>query len=547
MPPPRGDLNGLQRYWRSDLLAGFLVFLIALPLCLGIAIASGAPPTAGILTAIVGGLVASLISDSELTIKGPAAGLIVIVLGAIGELGGGDPVLGYHRMLAVGVIAGVLQAGLGLLRAGKLGDFFPTAAVHGMLAAIGVIIISKQIHVAFGVSPHSKEPLSLLLEIPESVAHMNPEISMIGVLSFLAVVSVPFLPIERIKKLPGPLIALALAIPVSIAFDLAHQHTYAVGSAVYDVGPTFLVSLPTNFVEALAFPDFSVATSATSLKYVIMFLLVGSLESLLSAKAIDLLDPHKRQADLDRDLLAVGVANTCSSLIGGLPMISEIVRSSANINYGAKTRFSNAFHGLFLLVLVAAAPGLLNMIPLAALAAMLIYAGIRLASPAEFIHMWAAGKDQFAVFMVTLVMTLAVDLLVGVFVGVLLELAIQLFLGAGVRHIIRPMFQRRVIDDDTQELRLESSASFSNWIAMKAEIGKSTCKCVILDLSGSKVVDHTAQCRLAELQRQWNHEGRHLRIVGLDAHECRSSHPHGLRILGRRVSATPHAQSSNAA
>ena len=199
---------------RADLVSGFLVFLIALPLCLGIAMASNFPPVTGVVTAVVGGLIATFVGSAELTIKGPAAGLIVIALGAVQELGAGDAVAGYHRTIAVVVIAGVLQVLLSRLRAGELGDFFPSAVVHGMLAAIGVIIVSKQTHTALGVAPIAREPLKLLAEIPHSLANMNPEVALIGILSLVLLFGIPKLPFSWAKKVPAPMVVLLITVPL---------------------------------------------------------------------------------------------------------------------------------------------------------------------------------------------------------------------------------------------------------------------------------------------------------------------------------------------
>ena len=358
---PRGTLAGLRQTWKADLVSGFLVFLIALPLCLGIALACGYPAIAGIFTAIIGGIMATFFSNSELTIKGPAAGLIVIAIGCVTEFGftgGKDPAAdfqAYRLALGVGVAAGVIQILFGFFRAGILGEFFPTTAIHGLLASIGVIIIAKQFPVVMGLSPEGT-PLQLLANIPTFIMEMNPKIGLIGIVSLLIVFGYPLIKNPKLKVVPAPMIVLFVAVPMGLYLNIGQEGAYTLNEQTYALGTKFLVDVPANMFSALTFPDFSGLTTSIGIKYVIMFALIGSLESLLSAKAIDQIDPWKRKTDLDRDMLAVGVGNTLSAFVGGLPMISEIVRSKANIDNGARTRFANMFHGTFLLVCVALIP-----------------------------------------------------------------------------------------------------------------------------------------------------------------------------------------------
>ncbi len=273
---------------KSDITAGFLVFLIALPLCLGIAGASGVPPVAGILTAIVGGLLTKFMGGSRLTIKGPAAGLIVIVLGAVTDLGGNDLVAGYHRMLAVGVVAGVIQIVLALVRFGALAEAMPASVVRGMLAAIGVIIMSKQAHVLLGVKPEGKEPVHLIQELPHSFAHLNPYVTLVGVVALVIMFGMPFIKAMWAKSIPSQLVVLAVTVPLAMLLGFNDKHDYLFSSASYNLDPAkFLVKLPLNILSAITFPDFSQILSATSLKYIIMFSIVGSIESLLTVSAVD--------------------------------------------------------------------------------------------------------------------------------------------------------------------------------------------------------------------------------------------------------------------
>lgn len=529
---PCGNAIGFKSHFKQDLTSGFLVFMIALPLCLGISIASGFPPIAGIFTAIIGGILTTFISNSELTIKGPAAGLIVIVAGCIADFGGNGMEGGwdaadldaYRAALAVGFAAGLLQILFGLLRAGILGEFFPISAVHGMLAAIGVIIIIKQFPVALGVSAGG-EPLEMLREFPHYIAEANPAIVAIGFVSLLMMFTWPILcsRIAFLKPIPAPMVVLLVAIPMGLWFNLLKEHSYVIQGHQYQLGQQFLVEMPDRIFgmfDAVTMPAFSVLAETKAWKWVFMFFMIGSLESLLSAKAIDLIDPWERKTNLDRDMLAVGVANVCAAIVGGLPMISEIVRSKANIDNGAQTRFANFWHGIFLLLCVALIPMVLHLIPLAALAAMLIYTGYRLAHPTEFLHVYRIGKEQLAVFVATLVAVLATDLLIGITIGILLEIIIDVANGVPLRAIFRPDLKIEEIDDQTYLIIAQQAAVFSNWIPFRRrieQIGLMQQRNIIVDLSQVKLVDHSVMGKLAEVQRDFEQAGLKFEIRGLES------------------------------
>jgi MFS superfamily sulfate permease-like transporter len=528
---PVGTIPNLGRYARYDVLAGFLVFLIALPLCLGISLASGYPAIAGVFTAIIGGLITPWISNSELTIKGPAAGLIVIALGAIAEFGkiyGAERA--YQLALGVGVAAGVLQIIFALTRSGILGEFFPITVVHGMLAAIGVIIISKQVHITLGVNDVKGEPLQLLAAIPRSLSmtRLNPEIAVIGLVSLFILFLLPLVRNRYVRMIPAPMLVILIAVPLGILFDLSHEHTYSFGGHDYSLGEKYLVAVPSNLFSAITRPDFAALATGTGWKWVIYFALIGSLESILSAKAIDLIDPWKRKTNMNRDLLAIGVGNTLSACAGGLPMISEIVRSKANVDNGAQTRFGNMFHGLFLLGFVALLPGLIHRIPLAALSAMLVYTGFRLASPREFISVTRIGKEQLLIFVATLLGVLATDLLTGVGIGIVVKLAIHLINGMPLRSIFKPFLDIEPRDDTTCVIHARGSAVFTNWIPFKQQIehiGLVQRNNLIIDLSETRLVDHSVMEKLHEMQKDFEQEGLSLELTGLDAHRKLSEHP----------------------
>jgi MFS superfamily sulfate permease-like transporter len=529
---PHGDWIGFKKYLRYDFVSGFLVFLIALPLCLGISLASGYPAVAGVFTAIIGSIVASLLSNSELTIKGPAAGLIVIAIGTVTEFGftgGADPAAdfqAYRMALAVGVVAGVIQVGFGMLRFGVLGNFFPTSVVHGMLAAIGVIIMLKQIPVAMGESAKG-EPIEIVRDMPHTLANANPEILLIGAISLIILFGKPLINVRWVKLIPSPLIVLLVAVPLGMYFDLPHTHTFSFLGHDYELSEKYLVSVPENLFNAVTYPDFSALARPAAWKWVLMYALIGSLESMLSCKAIDMVDPWKRKTNLNRDLMAVGVANTAAAMIGALPMISEIVRSKANIDNGARTRFADMWHGVFLLGFVALLPFAIHMIPLAALAAMLVYTGFRLASPKEFINVVHIGREQLIVFIATILGVLATDLLVGILIGIGVKVLIHLINGVPLRSLFKAYLEVEDVDEKTSLIRASQSAVFSNWIPFKRQIedlGRIQRRNVVVDLSGTKLVDHSVMERLEELREEFHHDGLSLSIVGLEDHAQFSRH-----------------------
>lgn len=528
---PKTGIPGLLENWRSDLLSGFLVFLIALPLCLGIAMASGFPPMGGIITAIVGGVMVSRISGSYVTINGPAAGLIVVIVDAVQGLGQGDAMAGYRYTLAAIVIASVLQVLLGVFKAGKLSAFFPSSVVHGMLAAIGIIIMAKQIHTLLGVKPAAKTLLSTIAEVPHSLVQLNPEVAVIGFAGLALLIVWAFIKHPTLKMIPAPLLVVLMGLALGQYFDLDHEHNYLflqsdlLPHSEYTIGPAFLVAVPENFLAGFYFPDFGKVGDHEFWIHVITIWLVGSLESLLSASAVDKLDPYRRNSNLNRDLTAVGIGNLIAGMIGGLPMIAEIVRSSANINNGAKTAWANFFHGLFLLVFVALFPKLIHEIPLASLAALLVFTGFRLASPKEFAKTLAVGVDNFAVFVITIIGVLATDLLIGVAIGILIELGIHISRGLRLGNAFSLAYHVNQTDADTYHIEVHGAAVFSNFITLKSLLADFPAKKTLyFDLSETDLIDHTVMEFIHHFADEYVANGGQCEIVGLDEHHAYSDH-----------------------
>ena len=354
---------------------------------------------------------------------------------------------------------------------------------------------------------------------------MNPVIALIGALSLVILFGFPLIKNPKLKVVPAPMLVLLVAVPLGMYFDIGREHIISFGGEDHTLGPNFLVNVPNAMFSALTFPDFSGVFTSVGIKYIIMFSLIGSLESLLSAKAVDQIDPWRRKTNLDKDLLAVGIGNTIAAFIGGLPMISEIVRSKANIDNGARTRFANMFHGIFLLIFVALVPALINRIPLAALAAMLVFTGFRLASPHEFMHMYKVGREQLIVFISTILGVLATDLLVGIGIGILVKAIIHVLNGTPLGSLFKSNIEVSAGGGDEAKITVNRSAVFSTWIALKRRISAQTAKKVVIDLSGTKFVDHTVMAALDLLKKEFEENDRELAVIGLENHRPLSDHP----------------------
>lgn len=537
---PKDFLLGLKQNWKADLLSGFIVSLIALPLCLGIAMASGVPPMAGIIAGIVGGMFVSMTSGSHLTINGPAAGLAIIVLMSMEGFKKMAPVglspeqvemFAYQCTLGVGIGCGILQMLFGLAKAGVLSNFFPSSVVHGMLAAIGIMIFSKQIHTAVGVKPDGKEMMEIIAAIPHSLMNMNPEVAIIAVVSLIILIGLPMVNNKYVKMLPAPLIVILIAIPLGHYFDLEHEHKYLfLSSHEYVLSPKLLVTLPANFLDGIVIPRFDYLLTSFGIQMIITYSLVASLESLLTAAAIDKLDPFKRVSNFNKELYAKGSGNMISSFLGGLPIIAEVVRSSANVTNGAKTRWANFFHGTFLLIFVVFLGQIIHQIPLAALAAMLMVTGYRLASPKEFRKIYKAGKEQLLIFVATIIFTLATDLLIGIAAGIIVKIIIHVINGVPLKSIFKPFLTIITEDDENYLIDVEHSAIFSNYIGLKKQLDAlPRGKNIIVDFTKATLVDHTVMEHIHEMEEKYNHEGGNFKIIGLSLHKPLSNHPHATR------------------
>lgn len=520
--------------WRSDIVSGFLVFLIALPLSLGVAVASGFPPMAGVISAIIGGLLVSRINGSSLTVVGPAAGLIVVIFASVQNLGLGDMPAGYRYTLAAIVISGVLQIVLGHFKAGRLAAFFPASVVHGMLAAIGIIIMAKQLPVMLGLQVETPGTmLRAILQLLHVQAFFVPKIALIALFALCILIGWPKLQHPVLKKIPAPLLVILLGIGLGYLFDLRHFQPDTLFNlpGTIDINGPFLIAIPDSLAASIFLPDFSKAASPAFWESVISICLVGSLETLLSSAAVDKLDPEKRYSDLNKDLQAIGIGNTLSGMIGGLPMIAEIVRSSANIDYGAKSGWSNFWHGGFLLLFVLLFPHIIDSIPLASLAALLVYIGFRLASPQAFAKTLDLGREQLFIFVATIVGVLATNLLVGVMLGIAAKLLIHAVRGVPIKNVLSISYHIHREHEHGYRIKVDGSAIFSNFIALKSELAMlPKGKSIVFDLADVYLIDHTVMDFIHAYRDDYiAHNGR-CEIHGLSEHAAASGHRLAARI-----------------
>ena len=476
------------KYFKTDMLSGLVVFLVALPLCLGIAVATGAPPFAGIITGVIGGIVVGYLSTSNVSVSGPAAGLIAINLLAI-------TTLGYETFLVAVVIAGLIQLTLGFARAGSISSYFPTSVIEGMLAAIGIIIIKKELPHAIGYDKaHEGDFFALekgaesgfFTEIINSVNYAHVGAIIITVVSLgilIAFNKISFL--KKIKAVPGALVVVLVGIIINELFKSS-------GSSLA-ISQEHLVTLPTastvsEFFGQFNTPDFSGFTNVEVWITGLTIAIVASIETLLCLEAGDKMDPLKRFSSANAELKAQGVGNFLSGLIGGLPMTSVIVRTTANINAGAKTKLSAMAHAIFLLLTVLIIPDLLNKIPMACLAAILIMIGVKLASPKVFKHMWQCGKYQFVPFVVTVVAVVFTDLLKGVGIGLAVSI---IFILKGNMKLAYFFKKEKHHEGETIYIDLAQEVSFLNKAAIKQTLAHlpENSK-VVIDAANTVYIDY---------------------------------------------------------
>ena len=508
--------------YKKDLPASIVVLFVAIPLCLGIALASGAPLLSGIIAGIVGGILVGSLSGSNLGVSGPAAGLAVIVFNSITSLGG------FEIFLLSVVIAGVIQIILGLLKAGVIGYYFPSSVIKGMLTGIGIVIILKQIPHAFGYDANFEGELSFIQpdghttfsELVYMLDFITPSSLVVATFSLGIIIYWDSKLAKKhafFKLIQGPIVAVVLGGLYQI-LTTKYWPELALSS-------THLVSVPepasfSEFLQLFTTPDFSQILNPQVYIVAITIAVVASLETLLSVEATDKLDPHKRVTPTNRELFAQGTGNIVSGLIGGLPITQVIVRSSANVQSGGQSKLSTIFHGFLILVLVLSIPGILNLIPLAVLASILIIVGYKLAKPSLFLHMYREGKDQFAPFIVTVVGLVFTDLLTGIGLGLIVGVIIILRRNYKNSHFMHIKDKIDAEEHHKINITLSEEVTFLNKAAILAELSRiEPDSMVTIDMSKSHSIDYDVLEIIDNFQRTSPENNISLTLIGRGTRE----------------------------
>ena len=520
----------------KNIFSGFVVSLIALPLGLGLALASEAPPISGIIAAVAGGIIVALLGGSKVTIAGPGNGLVIVLLGAITILGEGDLYQGYLFTLAAIVFSGILMLLLGFLKMGRLADFFPASAIQGMLAAIGIGILAKQFHIMVGHNNSRGTIVELLYTIPNDLVDLfnNADLDMlfasvIGVVSLLIMVFYSKIRNKFFQLIPAPMWILILSVGLSYCYTLLGKP--------YPIGVDFLVNIPDDVLSNLAFPDFTKILQKEFILAVFAITLIASIESLLSIKAVDKLDPLNRRSNVNKDLKALGLATTISGLLGGLNVVTVIARSSVNVNNGATNRSANFFHSLFLVGFVLLFQEQLKRIPLAALAAILVYTGYKLADPESFRKIARIGNEQIVIFLTTLFTTIFTNLITGIGVGILVTIIIHMVLNKSISLFLSHLFKPNILlfkeeDEGSFYVSVKYFCSFLNFHKLKDKLDDvPESEDVVLDFSMCSFVDHTVLEGLENYRATFDKKGGSIEVIGLDKHDADSFHPFAIRKI----------------
>ncbi len=524
--------KGFIKALPKNIFSGLVVSLIALPLGLGLAMASEAPPIAGVIAAIVGGVLVSILGGSNVTISGPGNGLVGVLLIAIATLG-------LNSAYAAIICSGLLLIVLGFLRLGKLANYFPSSAIQGMLAAIGLIILGKQFHIMLANKITRANSVDYLLEIPNTIKQVFlytdsslTYAAIAGVLSLAIMIFYPKIRNKYLQLIPAPMWIVLLSIGFSYYVELVLK-------TPNPIHPQYMISgIPSinEIVTQLPTPNFSNVFSWSFFSSVLALTLIASIESLLSIKAVDKLDPEKRRSNVNKDIKALGLATIVSGFLGGLNVVTVIARSSVNVNNGGTNRSANFFHALFLLLFIMLFSTQLTRIPLPALMAILVFTGYKLASPKKVISVFNIGKEQLIIFFTTLIVTLKIGLITGILAGVLVTLIIHFVISKNVGLFLKNILKPNVLMFKEEGgvgnyfVSVKHYCTFLNYTKLKQKLDEiPENKEVIVDFSLCEFVDHTVMENLHSYQELFQKKGGHFDVTGLDMHNADSAHPFALR------------------
>tara|TARA_B110000238_G_scaffold200023_1_gene248780 strand:- start:133 stop:2328 length:2196 start_codon:yes stop_codon:yes gene_type:complete len=532
MRTKKSSVVGFVKTLPQNMFSGLVVSLIALPLGLGLAMASEAPPIAGVITAIVGGIIVSILGGSFVTISGPGNGLVGVVLVAI-------TTLGLTATYAAIICSGIILIILGFLRLGKLADYFPSSAIQGMLAAIGLIILGKQFHIMLGNKIVQDSGIDYLLEIPNTlitVFHFKEKgliyAALAGVLSLAIMVFYSKIRNKYLQLIPAPMWIVIISVGFSYYYELILKSANPISldymiPAIPDIR-TIVTEIPS--------PDFKMVGTLSFWSSVVALTLIASIESLLSIKAVDKLDVDKRRSNVNKDIKALGLATVVSGFLGGLNVVTVIARSSVNVNNGGSNRSSNLFHALFLVLFILLFSSELTRIPLSALMAILVYTGYKLASPVIVREIFTIGKEQLIIFFSTLLVTLKVGLISGIVAGLIATFIIHVVVtksvGLFIKNILKPNVLMYKEEDGSYFISVKHFCSFLNFNTLKTNLEAIPEKNdVIIDFSLCGFVDHSVMENVDEYQELFHKKGGNIEVIGLDVLGAKSKHPFALRRL----------------
>jgi MFS superfamily sulfate permease-like transporter len=532
---PKKGIQGLVENWKNDLIAAVSVALIALPLSLGIALAAGAPAMSGIFSAIVGGIVTTFYRGGHISVNGPAKGVIGVILLGIVLMDDGTG-QAFNYVLAAVVISGAIQMLLGILKLGRLADIFHSTVIHGILAAIGIIIIAKQIHVAMGTNSDSPSIIQNLIDAVVFLPDANPFVLVIALAGLFLLIFHSKTNYRFFHLFPAPMWVIALSIPFVYVFNFFDQQTLSFFGKSFEVGPQLLLDIPDTITDSIMHPNFSKINTIEFWTTVFSILIITSIESLAIAKAVDKIDPYKRKTDLNKDLTGIGISTVAAGLIGGLPIIAVIIRSTVNIHNGAKTKWSNMYQGLLLLVFIVVLSPIMRQVPLCAFAILLVYTGFKLASPAVFKQAYKQGTEQLIFFVGTMILTLYTNLLVGLLGGLSLTLITHMLLArVSVSQFFKMVYKSRTKliqrPDGSFDLKIRGIANFLGILKIDTLVAQIPSGAdVNIDLSETRLVGITYMDFLVEFLKAQRATGGNAFISGLDGHVSSSTYNRALKI-----------------